>query len=104
MFGQVCGTDGNTYPSHCELHRAACVQGHPIAVDHSLKSCTKKSTSAKKHNKGKIDKMNKSRLNSKYQPSINVHEYWKLKFTHNTFVTVQTFITFHFRQVAYMIY
>nr|CAD7432834.1 unnamed protein product [Timema monikensis] len=30
----VCGTDGHLYPNHCELHRAACLQGTAIAVDH----------------------------------------------------------------------
>ena len=69
---QVCGTDGKTYPSHCELHRAACIQGHPIAVDHSQKGCTKKPTSSqkdkKKTRKSKSEKMDKSRVvqSSKY--------------------------------------
>ena len=69
---QVCGTDGKIYPSHCELHRAACIQGHPIAVDHSQKGCTKKATSPqkdkKKTRKNKSEKMDKSRVvqSSKY--------------------------------------
>ncbi|XP_071439347.1 follistatin-related protein 5-like isoform X2 [Hetaerina americana] len=29
----VCGTDGFLYINHCELHRAACLQGRLIAVD-----------------------------------------------------------------------
>lgn len=30
----VCGSDGNYYINHCELHRAACLAGKPIAIDH----------------------------------------------------------------------
>ena len=54
----MCGTDGNKYPSHCELHRAACVRGHPIAVDHSGKSCVNKqqNNNQKKDRKTKLDK------------------------------------------------
>ncbi|KAG8235847.1 hypothetical protein J437_LFUL015640 [Ladona fulva] len=29
----VCGTDGILYMNHCELHRAACLKGKPIAID-----------------------------------------------------------------------
>ncbi|XP_046405287.1 follistatin-related protein 5-like isoform X3 [Ischnura elegans] len=29
----VCGTDGQLYANHCELHRAACLQERAIAVD-----------------------------------------------------------------------
>lgn len=35
----VCGTDGNVYTSHCELHRAACIQHRHISVDHTGNSC-----------------------------------------------------------------
>ncbi|XP_033732811.1 uncharacterized protein LOC117322144 isoform X2 [Pecten maximus] len=33
----VCGTDGLLYPSHCELHRQACIQGHHIRIDHQAR-------------------------------------------------------------------
>jgi len=36
----VCGTDGLQYPNHCQLHRASCIQGRNLNVDHSF-SCTK---------------------------------------------------------------
>ncbi|XP_049811271.1 follistatin-related protein 5-like isoform X1 [Schistocerca nitens] len=32
----VCGSDGHLYATHCDLHRAACLEGRAIAVDHSL--------------------------------------------------------------------
>ncbi|XP_045406738.1 follistatin-related protein 4 [Lemur catta] len=34
----VCGSDGRFYENHCELHRAACLQGKKIAIVHS-KEC-----------------------------------------------------------------
>ncbi|XP_076327229.1 follistatin-related protein 5-like isoform X1 [Tachypleus tridentatus] len=37
----VCGTDGNLYNSHCELHRAACVEEKSIRIDHKRR-CLKK--------------------------------------------------------------
>ncbi|KAF4531901.1 hypothetical protein B566_EDAN000930 [Ephemera danica] len=37
----VCGTDGHSYHSHCELHRAACLQRRAIAVDHAM-TCLKR--------------------------------------------------------------
>jgi hypothetical protein len=37
----VCGTDGRAYHSHCELHRAACLQRRAIAVDHAM-TCLKR--------------------------------------------------------------
>ncbi|KAG8190293.1 hypothetical protein JTE90_012583 [Oedothorax gibbosus] len=30
----VCGTDGHYYANHCELHRAACLTGDEILIDH----------------------------------------------------------------------
>ncbi|XP_014287301.1 follistatin-related protein 5 isoform X2 [Halyomorpha halys] len=33
----VCGTDGKLYQNHCSLHRAACLQGERLQVDHSFK-------------------------------------------------------------------
>ena len=38
---QVCGTDGVLYPSHCELHRKACVKGTHIGIDHEGIHCKK---------------------------------------------------------------
>lgn len=35
----VCGTDGQWYPSHCELHRTACVSRKRIGIDHGGKTC-----------------------------------------------------------------
>ncbi|XP_069700035.1 follistatin-related protein 5-like isoform X2 [Periplaneta americana] len=32
----VCGTDGQLYANHCELHRTACLQARSIAVDHTF--------------------------------------------------------------------
>ena len=32
---RVCGSDGLWYPSHCELHRRACVEGRHIGIDHT---------------------------------------------------------------------
>ncbi|XP_066994850.2 follistatin-related protein 5 [Anabrus simplex] len=37
----VCGTDGQLYANHCELHRAACLEERSIAVDHTL-SCVRR--------------------------------------------------------------
>lgn len=39
---RVCGTDGIWYPSHCELHRIACVQSRHIGLDHNGNNCQKK--------------------------------------------------------------
>ena len=36
----VCGSDGSWYPSHCELHRIACISGVHISVDRSSISCS----------------------------------------------------------------
>ena len=38
---QVCGTDGVLYPSHCELHRTACIKGSHIGIDHDDLHCQK---------------------------------------------------------------
>uniref|UniRef100_T1JIN0 Kazal-like domain-containing protein n=1 Tax=Strigamia maritima TaxID=126957 RepID=T1JIN0_STRMM len=37
----VCGSDGNLYPNHCELHRASCVTGTSITIDRK-NSCLKR--------------------------------------------------------------
>lgn len=37
----VCGSDGIQYPSHCELHRTACVTRVHIKIDH-LNNCVMK--------------------------------------------------------------
>lgn len=31
----VCGSDGQLYPSHCELHRQACLKQIHIRVNHN---------------------------------------------------------------------
>ena len=41
----VCGSDGNMYESHCDLHRAACVSGRRIYVDHKAEACYQKGKS-----------------------------------------------------------
>lgn len=40
----VCGSDANYYINHCELHRAACLAGRPITIDHKG-GCLKKKIS-----------------------------------------------------------
>lgn len=35
----VCGTDGSWYPSHCELHRIACITGVHISADRTGTNC-----------------------------------------------------------------
>ncbi|KAG1696652.1 Follistatin-related protein 5 [Nymphon striatum] len=37
----VCGSDGQYYVNHCELHRTACMTERPITIDHS-KACLNK--------------------------------------------------------------
>jgi hypothetical protein len=37
----VCGTDGQLYANHCELHRTACLDDRAIAVDHTY-DCMKR--------------------------------------------------------------
>ncbi|CAB0011767.1 unnamed protein product [Nesidiocoris tenuis] len=32
----VCGSDGKLYNNHCSLHRASCLQGEKITVDHAF--------------------------------------------------------------------
>lgn len=34
---RVCGTDGQLYDNRCELHKAGCLTGVNIEMDHSLK-------------------------------------------------------------------
>uniref|UniRef100_A0A8C6WQ78 Follistatin-like 5 n=1 Tax=Neogobius melanostomus TaxID=47308 RepID=A0A8C6WQ78_9GOBI len=34
-YKPVCGSDGQLYPNHCELHRASCLHGHKITILHS---------------------------------------------------------------------
>lgn len=34
---RVCGTDGQLYDNRCELHKAGCLTGVNIEIDHSLK-------------------------------------------------------------------
>lgn len=36
---EVCGSDGLLYPSHCELHRVACLQKKHVGIDHTGKRC-----------------------------------------------------------------
>ncbi|XP_064457784.1 follistatin-related protein 5-like isoform X1 [Ornithodoros turicata] len=43
----VCGSDGNYYINHCELHRAACMAGKPITIDHKG-VCNKKKGSSER--------------------------------------------------------
>lgn len=38
----VCGSDGNMYESHCDLHRSACVSSKKIYVDHKGEACYQK--------------------------------------------------------------
>nr|KAG5707712.1 hypothetical protein BaRGS_003287 [Batillaria attramentaria] len=50
-FKPVCGSDGVQYPSHCELHRTACVKRVHIKIDHSgscLVKPSKQKTDGKK--------------------------------------------------------
>ena len=35
----ACGSDGTLYPSHCELHRVACVRGRRIVVERDQSLC-----------------------------------------------------------------
>lgn len=37
---EVCGSDGLLYPSHCELHRVACLQKKHVGIDHTGKRCS----------------------------------------------------------------
>ena len=30
----VCGSNGMTFPNHCELHRTACLEGKKISIKH----------------------------------------------------------------------
>lgn len=32
----VCGSDGHIYPSHCEMHRAACISETAITVQRGV--------------------------------------------------------------------
>lgn len=34
---RVCGTDGRLYDNRCELHRAGCLNGIDVQIDHSFK-------------------------------------------------------------------
>ncbi|XP_073991305.1 follistatin-related protein 5-like isoform X2 [Rhodnius prolixus] len=43
----VCGSDGKLYHNHCALHRASCLQGERIIVDHSFSCLQKESGSTK---------------------------------------------------------
>ncbi|GFG35030.1 hypothetical protein Cfor_04391, partial [Coptotermes formosanus] len=43
----VCGTDGQLYANHCELHRTACLDDRAIAVDHTY-DCMKRRAPSEK--------------------------------------------------------
>ncbi|MGH0161461.1 UNVERIFIED_CONTAM: hypothetical protein FKN15_041224 [Acipenser sinensis] len=34
-YKPVCGSDGELYENHCELHRAACLKKQKITIIHS---------------------------------------------------------------------
>jgi len=36
---EVCGSNGKTYPSHCEMHRQACLTGQRIRAGSDLSTC-----------------------------------------------------------------
>lgn len=38
----VCGSDGNFYDTHCDLHRTACVLRKRIFVDKTGEACFQK--------------------------------------------------------------
>ncbi|KAH6944055.1 hypothetical protein HPB50_001477 [Hyalomma asiaticum] len=59
----VCGSDGNYYINHCELHRAACLAGKPIAIDHrgncnrvEHESSTEKTNASQQGPESKVDR------------------------------------------------
>ncbi|CAH1795561.1 unnamed protein product [Owenia fusiformis] len=75
---KVCGSDGQIYPSHCELHRMACVTRKHIGIDRKGKGCqsikdknTKKSKDDKKKS-SKKDKKQKKDKKSKKQNKIEI--------------------------------
>lgn len=51
----VCGSNGMTFPNHCELHRTACLQGKKISVKHNgmCKGVPTQSSSSKRVNQSK---------------------------------------------------
>lgn len=52
----VCGSDGQLYTSHCELHRTACITGKKISVDWDL-ACLKKQEDSHDCSEEKLSKM-----------------------------------------------
>ncbi|KAF0767973.1 follistatin-related protein 5 isoform X2 [Aphis craccivora] len=44
---RVCGTDGRLYDNRCELHKAGCLSGVNIEIDHSLKCFIPSASKAK---------------------------------------------------------
>ncbi|XP_074648310.1 follistatin-related protein 5-like isoform X2 [Tubulanus polymorphus] len=55
----VCGDDNVMYPSHCELHRMACVKNIHIGVDHTGKECSPEAylKEAKKENSHRLEEL-----------------------------------------------
>lgn len=66
----VCGSDGVTYPNHCELHRTACVEERKIRILHKNKC-------AEEANQDKVSKdvkMHKPHQNRPHQKGHKVHK------------------------------
>lgn len=56
-FHPVCGSDGNLYDSHCELHRTACLSGEKISIDFKMMNCLKTKQSIHGCHDHKLSKM-----------------------------------------------
>ncbi|XP_066574137.1 follistatin-related protein 5 isoform X3 [Amia ocellicauda] len=64
-YKPVCGSDGELYPNHCELHRAACLKKQRITIVHS-EDCFYNGDNCKASDFGKLKNKMLDLQNQKY--------------------------------------
>ncbi|XP_035282386.1 follistatin-related protein 5 isoform X3 [Anguilla anguilla] len=64
-YKPVCGSDGELYANHCELHRAACLRGRKITTVHS-EDCFYKDDKCQKNDYRKLKNMVLDLHNQRY--------------------------------------
>nr|XP_015200198.1 PREDICTED: follistatin-related protein 5 isoform X1 [Lepisosteus oculatus] len=72
-YKPVCGSDGELYENHCELHRAACLKRQKITIIHS-EDCFYKGDKCQMSDYGKLKNQLLDLQNQKYIRQVNEGE------------------------------